>query len=113
MGWSLLSLEITAFTRSLSFEEIKFSLVQSLRDQELLDFLRPKHPPSWTNLNYLLIFFPQLPFSLLLSLTIDEGPEEGLGSGEIFLGTHLGLGLPVSEPCPFWVDTHNTPPGAS
>lgn len=90
VGWSLLSLEITAFTRSLSFEEVKFSLVQSLRDQELLDFLRPKHPPSWTNLNYLLIFFPQLPFSLLLSLTIDEGPEEGLGSGEMFLGTHLG-----------------------
>lgn len=88
MGWSLLSLETTAFTRSLSLEEIKFSLVQSLRDQELLDLLRPKHRPSWANLNYLLIFFPQLPFSLLLSLTIDEGPGEGLGSAETSLGTH-------------------------
>lgn len=33
-------------SKSLSCEEINFSLVQSLRDQELLDFLRPKHPPS-------------------------------------------------------------------
>lgn len=40
MAQGLLSLETTALTRGLSFEEIKFSLVQSLRDQELLDLLR-------------------------------------------------------------------------